>query len=93
MTFHLTCVHIILVRFRLLSGYLLGNSCSLCLSYVLFVFLLLLIFVIFRFGFEGLIWVLIASVPDLYIIHFTFRKEDLSKDWTDDDGRQRLGKL
>ena len=28
-TFHLTCVHIILVRFRLLSGYLLGYSCSL----------------------------------------------------------------
>ena len=29
MTFHLTCVHIILVRFRLLSGHLLGNSCPL----------------------------------------------------------------
>ena len=28
-TFHLTCAHIILVRFRLLSGHLLGNSCSL----------------------------------------------------------------
>ena len=28
MTFHLKCVHIILVRFRLLSGHLLGNSCS-----------------------------------------------------------------
>ena len=28
-TFHLTCVHIILVRFRLLSGHLLGISCSL----------------------------------------------------------------
>ena len=27
-TFHLTCAHIILVRFRLLSGHLLGNSCS-----------------------------------------------------------------
>ena len=27
-TFHLTCVHIILVRFRLLSGHLLRNSCS-----------------------------------------------------------------
>ena len=32
-TFHLTYVHIILVRFGLLSGHLLGNSC-----YVLFVF-------------------------------------------------------
>ena len=29
MTFQLTCVHIILVRFGLLSGHLLGNSCSL----------------------------------------------------------------
>ena len=28
-TFHLTCVHIILVRFGLLSGHLLENSCSL----------------------------------------------------------------
>ena len=28
-TFHLKCVHIILVRFGLLSGHLLGNSCSL----------------------------------------------------------------
>ena len=27
--FHLTCVHIILARFRLLSGHLLGNICSL----------------------------------------------------------------
>ena len=27
-TFHLVCVHIILVRFGLLSGHLLGNSCS-----------------------------------------------------------------
>ena len=33
-TFHLTCVHIILVRFRLLSGHLLGNSCSLVGQYV-----------------------------------------------------------
>ena len=29
-TFHLTCAHIILVRFRLLSGHLLENSCSFC---------------------------------------------------------------
>ena len=28
-TVHLTCVHIVLVQFRLLSGHLLGNSCSL----------------------------------------------------------------
>ena len=37
-TFHLTCVHINLVRFGLLSGHLLGNSCSLGWPYVLFVF-------------------------------------------------------
>ena len=29
MSFHLTFVHIILVRLRLMSGHLLGNSCSL----------------------------------------------------------------
>ena len=28
-TFHLMCVHIILVRYGLLSGHLLGKSCSL----------------------------------------------------------------
>ena len=36
MTFHLTCVHIILVWFWLLSGHLLGNRCSLGWPYVLF---------------------------------------------------------
>ena len=64
-TFHRTCVHIILIWFRLLSGHLLGNSCSLGLPYVVFVFRLFVILVISRFGFEGWIWVLIASVPDL----------------------------
>ena len=38
MAFHLTCVHIILVWFGLLSGNLLGNSCSLGLPYVPIVF-------------------------------------------------------
>ena len=28
-TFHLMCVHVILIRFGLLSGHLLGKSCSL----------------------------------------------------------------
>ena len=51
-----------LVRFGLLSGHFLGKSCSLGLPYVLFVVVIL---VIFRFGFEGWICVLIASVPDL----------------------------
>ena len=35
-TFYFTCAHIILVRFRLLSGHLLGNSCSLAWPYFLF---------------------------------------------------------
>ena len=67
MTFHLMCVRIILVRFRLLSCHLLGNSCSLGWPYVLFVFWLFVILVMTRFGFEGWIWVLIASVVDLCI--------------------------
>ena len=37
-TFHLTCVNIILVWFGLLRGHLLGNRCSLGRPYVLFVF-------------------------------------------------------
>ena len=36
-----------------------------------FVFLLFIIVVISRFSFEGWIWVLVASVPDLCIL-FTF---------------------
>ena len=60
-----------LVRFRLLSGHLLGNSCLLDWPYVLFVFFLFVISIISRFGFGGWIWVLIASVPDLCIL-FTF---------------------
>ena len=36
LTFHLTCVHIILVRFRLMSGHLLENSCSFGKPYVFF---------------------------------------------------------
>ena len=35
MTFHLMCVHIILVQFWLLSGHLLGNSCSFGKTYIL----------------------------------------------------------
>ena len=50
-TFHLKCVHIILVRFGLLSGHLLGNSCS--VGHMFSVFLLFVILVISRFGFEG----------------------------------------
>ena len=35
-TFHITCVHIILDRFRLQNGHFLGNSYSLGVPYVLF---------------------------------------------------------
>ena len=38
MKFHLTCVHIILVRFGLLSGHLLESSCSLGRPCVLYSF-------------------------------------------------------
>ena len=71
MTFHLTCVYFILVRFGLLNGHLLENSCSLGLPYVLFVFGLFVILVISRFGFGGWIWVLIASVHGICIL-FSF---------------------
>ena len=49
--------------------------------YVLFVlFWLFVILVISRFGFEGWIWVLIASVPDLCILFtFTWQDKDSNK--------------
>ena len=62
-TFHLMFVHNILVRFGLLSGYLLGKSCPLGWPYVLIVFCLFAIIVISRFGFEGWVWFLIVPVP------------------------------
>ena len=43
-------------------------------NYVLFVFLLFVILVISSFGFEGWIWVLLASVPDTSIL-FTFKED------------------
>ena len=56
---------LVLVRFGLLSGYLLGNRClticSLCI-------LTICILVISRFGFKGWIWDRIASGPDLFIL-------------------------
>ena len=71
MTFHLMCVNIILVRFGLLSGDLLGNSYSLSWPYVLFVFGLFVILIISSFGVEDWIWVMITLVPDHFIL-FTF---------------------
>ena len=47
-TFHLMFVHIFLVRFVLLSGHLLGKSCSLGSPFVLCVFLPYVILVISR---------------------------------------------
>ena len=45
--FHLMFVHYLLVRFGLLSGHLLGNSCPLGRPYVLIVFCLFVIFYLF----------------------------------------------
>ena len=59
-TFHLMCVYIIFVWFRLLSDHHLGKSCSLGWPFVLIVNWLFVTLVIFRFGFEGWIWVLTA---------------------------------
>ena len=72
MTFHLMCFHIILVRFGLLSGHLLGNSCSFGLPYVLFCILNICNISYFPF----LFWVLIASVLDLCIL-LTFVKNSV----------------
>ena len=71
MTFHLMCVHIILVRFRLLSGHLLGNSCSFGWPYVLFVFWQFVILVITRFGFDGWIFgaLMVTVENSLAIVH------------------------
>ena len=52
---------ILLVRFGLLSGHLLGNSCPLGWPYVLSVLCLFLF--ITHFGFKSGIWRLIALVP------------------------------
>ena len=46
----------------MLSGHLLGKSCLLGQSYVLFVLCLFIIIVVFHFGFEGTTLVLIAFV-------------------------------
>ena len=57
------CLFILfLVQFGLLSGHLLGKSCS------LLVFRLFCNFSEFSFSFEGGTWVLIASVPGHYIV-------------------------
>ena len=45
--FHLMFVHILLVRFGLLSGYLLGNSCPIGWPCVLIVFCLFVFFIYF----------------------------------------------
>ena len=63
-----TCVHIILVRFQLLSGHLLGLSAHFVDHMFSLYFDCLLYIVISRFGFKGWSWVLIASVPDHCIL-------------------------
>ena len=59
MTFYLMLIHIILVRFVLLSGHLLGKSCLLAFLCILTICIL----VISRLSFEEWIWVLIAQFP------------------------------
>ena len=71
MTFHLTCVHNIFSSVSVAGWPPFGGGCSLGWRCVLLVFWLCVILVISRFAFEGWIWILIASVPDL-CIHFTF---------------------
>ena len=66
MTFHLTCVHIfssvsVLATFWEIAAHSVDHMFS-------FVFLLFVISVISHFDFEGWIWILIASVPDLCIL-------------------------
>ena len=64
MTFHLTRVHTILVRFGLLSGHFLGIAAhSVDHKFTLYFDYLLFPILVLRAGF----WVLIDSVPDLCI--------------------------
>ena len=77
MTFHLTCVHIIFRSVWVTEWPPFGEKllsrltiCSLCVLTII----LGVILVISRFGFEGWVWVMIASVPDL-CIPFTFIQE------------------
>ena len=60
------CSSYFLVRFGLLKGHLLVNSCPLGWSYVLIVFCLFVIFIYFPFGFKSGLWFLIARVPVHY---------------------------
>ena len=53
-TFHLTCVHIILVRFRLLSGHLLEKKAAHSVNHVLFCILTICNISYFPFWFLGL---------------------------------------
>ena len=69
MTFHLTCIHIIFSSVSVAEWPLFGKGlltrltiCSLCIFTIYLV--------ISRFGFEGWIWVLIASVPGLCVLFY-----------------------
>ena len=68
---------ILLVRFGLLSGHLLGISCPFGWPYVLIVFCLFVIFIYFPFGFKSGIWLLIAPIPvHCFSISFTNPRRD-----------------
>ena len=65
MTFNLACAHIILVQFHLLSDHLFKVDNM--FSRILTIFNITHV-VIPRFGFEGWIKILIATVPDICIL-------------------------
>ena len=72
MTFQFMCVYIIFSSVSVTERPTVLEISAHSINHnVLFVFLLFVILVISRFGFESWIWVLIASVPDLCIL-FTF---------------------
>ena len=63
MTFHLMCVHIIFSLVQVAEWTPFGKELLTLLTICSHCILTFVILVIFPFGFEGRIWVLIASVP------------------------------
>ena len=74
MTFHLICVHIIFSSVLVAEWPHFGKELLPRLTIDSLCIWLFVILDISRFGFEGWIWVLIASVPDLGIL-FTFKQD------------------
>ena len=66
--FHLLCVMMKCIRFKKLSGHLLGKSCS--FDHMFSLLCLFVVFVVSYFGFEGRTLVLMASVPKLLLTFY-----------------------